>query len=75
MAAAAWPGQNPVGKRVMIMRPSFEDGAGFARTGASKFLFRLTTPSSLFQIYSTSRIERDTLALQQIALFPLGTGR
>ena len=31
MAAAAWPGESPVGKRVMIMRPSFEDGAGFAR--------------------------------------------
>ena len=34
-----------------------------------------TTPSTLFQFYSTSRIERDTLALQQMALFPLGTWR
>lgn len=29
MAASAWPGQNPVGKRAMIMRPSFQDDAGF----------------------------------------------
>ena len=31
MAAAAWPGESPVGKRVMIMRPSFSAGAGFER--------------------------------------------
>ncbi len=61
-----------------LLGQSWQSKSVFNKSSAAAYHYQIiiksSTPSSLFQVYSTSRIERDTLALQPIALFFPGTG-